>query len=129
MSDRVRITALSLMLMTAAVHAQDEGSDTNASASASANDAASSIEENSLDNRDLDKLAGREDTETIFLQAQVVNQSALLQQNTLINSQSGHNTLAEGALNGATGFTTVIQNSGNQVVLQNTTLISVTITP
>ena len=40
------------------------------------------------------------------------------------NAATGHNTITEGALAGASGFPMVIQNSGNGVLIQNATIVN-----
>lgn len=45
------------------------------------------------------------------------------------NSASGNNSIAGGAFTGAAGFPIVIQNSGNGVLIQNATIINMTLKP
>ncbi|WP_332669993.1 hypothetical protein [Aromatoleum sp.] len=40
------------------------------------------------------------------------------------NTATGHNTITEGALAGASGLPMVIQNSGNGVLIQNATIVN-----
>lgn len=40
------------------------------------------------------------------------------------NTVTGHNTITEGALAGASGLPMVIQNSGNGVLIQNATIVN-----
>ncbi|MCC7548099.1 MAG: hypothetical protein IT532_10065 [Burkholderiales bacterium] len=42
---------------------------------------------------------------------------------------TGNNTIGGGSFAGARGFPTVIQNSGNGVLIQNATIINVTVRP
>ncbi|MEP7186307.1 MAG: hypothetical protein ABI767_10760 [Rhodanobacter sp.] len=42
---------------------------------------------------------------------------------------TGFNAISDGAFNGATGVSTVIQNSGNSVLIQNATIINVQFKP
>jgi hypothetical protein len=54
--------------------------------------------------------------------------SATLEDNTLTGSTiTGTNTVAGDAFTSANGFFTVIQNSGNQVIIQDSTIINVTV--
>lgn len=45
--------------------------------------------------------------------------------NNAINTVSGANMVMDQAFNGMNGFTTVIQNSGNNVLIQNSTILNV----
>jgi hypothetical protein len=45
--------------------------------------------------------------------------------NQAINLSTGNNSLTDGAFTGATGLATVIQNSGNNVLIQNATIVNV----
>ncbi len=47
--------------------------------------------------------------------------------NQTVASPTGDNAIADSALHDAHGFTTVIQNTGNHVVIQDVTIINVTI--
>ena len=40
------------------------------------------------------------------------------------NVRTGYNSVAEGSFSGASGFSTVVQNSGNNVLIQNATIIN-----
>jgi hypothetical protein len=50
-----------------------------------------------------------------------------LHDNTAINSVNGGNTISNGAFASANGLTTAIQNSGNNVLIQNSTIVNVVI--
>lgn len=56
-------------------------------------------------------------------------QNAILRDNVLQAGVNGDNYIATGAMNGMTGIGTVIQNTGNQVIIQDTTMVNVTIRP
>lgn len=56
-------------------------------------------------------------------------QAAVLENNTLNAGVNGANYIHTGAMNGLTGIATVIQNTGNQVIIQDTTMVNVTISP
>ncbi len=56
-------------------------------------------------------------------------QTAVLENNTLNAGVNGANYIHTGAMNGLTGIATVIQNTGNQVIIQDTTMVNVTISP
>jgi hypothetical protein len=57
------------------------------------------------------------------------NQHGTLDNVTVVNSITGHNTIDGGSFANANGFPTVIQNSGNGVLIQNSTILNVTIHP
>jgi hypothetical protein len=57
-----------------------------------------------------------------------VDMGADLRDNTVVNSNSGDNLASDGAFAGAHGFSTIIQNSGNHVIIQNSTIVNLTIT-
>jgi hypothetical protein len=49
---------------------------------------------------------------------------ASLNGNALLAGINGTNTVSSGVFSGASGVTTLIQNSGNQVIIQNSTIIN-----
>lgn len=53
--------------------------------------------------------------------------TATLEDNTITGSVTGTNSVGGDAFTGANGFFTVIQNSGNQVIIQDSTIINVTV--
>ncbi len=53
--------------------------------------------------------------------------NATLQENTNTSSMTGTNSVSGSAFTGASGYFTVIQNSGNQVIIQDSTIINVTV--
>lgn len=55
----------------------------------------------------------------------VVIQTGEVQANTAWGVTSGNNTISSGAFSDATGLPTVIQNSGNNVLIQNSTVVDV----
>jgi hypothetical protein len=58
---------------------------------------------------------------------QVFNQMALrgvVSDNQAIDVQTGNNLITDGALSGAAGLPMVIQNSGNNVLIQNATIVN-----
>jgi len=58
---------------------------------------------------------------------QVINKSTLdgvVSDNQAYNLNTGSNLVTEGSFAGASGFATVIQNSGNNVLIQNSTIIN-----
>ena len=49
--------------------------------------------------------------------------------NVATGNTTGTNTIATGAFTDASGFVTAIQNTGNNVLIQNATIVNVAITP
>lgn len=49
--------------------------------------------------------------------------------NTAVNTQTGDNIVSTGAFNATSGFVSTVQNSGNNVLIQNSTIINVEIDP
>jgi hypothetical protein len=58
----------------------------------------------------------------------VIGMGADVRDNTVVNSTSGDNLVNGGAFAGTQGFSTIIQNSGNHVIIQNSTVVNLTIT-
>lgn len=54
---------------------------------------------------------------------------AVLTDNSTSNSVTGSNTIDEGSFHEASGIFSIIQNTGNNVIIQDSTIITVTITP
>lgn len=53
--------------------------------------------------------------------------NARLNDNIVYSSVNGSNNIGKGAFTDAIGFPTVIQNSGNNVIIQNNTILNVTL--
>lgn len=78
----------------------------------------------------LDDLRAREDTSSMQVgQIGRITEHAVLHDNVVIGGQSGHNLIGAGALDNASGIATVIQNSGHNVVIQESLIVNVTVTP
>lgn len=76
-----------------------------------------------VDSATLARLSGgSETTETMTLNGTVAN-------NTVDHVVNGANVISTGAFTGAMGFPTVIQNSGNGVLIQNATIVNVQFQP
>ena len=56
-----------------------------------------------------------------------IDARATMSGNVVYSSVNGANSLAEGALTGVSGIATVIQNSGNQVIIQNALVLNLTL--
>ncbi len=68
--------------------------------------------------------------EAKVLMSQTINKAELdgtLEGNTAINSVTGDNVISNGAFADASGLSTAIQNSGNNVLIQNSTIVNVVI--
>lgn len=53
-----------------------------------------------------------------------INSDGLVSNNQASNLTTGSNWITEGSFAGAAGFSTVVQNSGNNVLIQNPTIIN-----
>ena len=73
----------------------------------------------------LDAQRGGTNTGPITLNTNMLN--ATLFENSAKGNVTGHNTITEGAFVGASGLPTVIQNSGNNVIIQNGTVLNLTV--
>ncbi|SIS68936.1 hypothetical protein [Neptunomonas antarctica] len=57
------------------------------------------------------------------------NADATLENNTAVNNINGFNIIDKGSFTEASGVFSIIQNTGNNVIIQDSTIITVTITP
>jgi hypothetical protein len=73
----------------------------------------------------LDAQRGGTTTGPITVNTNTLN--ATLYENSAKGNVTGHNTITEGAFVGASGLPTVIQNSGNNVIIQNGTVLNLTV--
>ncbi len=85
----------------------------------------SSAETVSID--ELENARGREGVDITALNN--MNVSATLTDNTANNNVTGANFIDDGAFSGAGGMFSVIQNTGNNVIIQDSTIVNVTIIP
>ncbi|WP_240141534.1 hypothetical protein [Nitrosomonas sp. HPC101] len=76
---------------------------------------------------ELDSATGREGIDVTTLNN--MNVRALLSGNTATNNTSGVNMIDNGSFAGSGGMFSVIQNSGNNVLIQDSTIINVTVLP
>lgn len=76
---------------------------------------------------ELDNATGREGVDVTTLNN--MNVRALLAGNRATNNVSGFNSIDNGSFVGASGMFSVIQNSGNNVLIQDSTIVNVTIMP
>jgi hypothetical protein len=65
--------------------------------------------------------------ENLRLQLSSASLNAEVSKNALTSGLTGSNTVTNGAFSNAQGIATVIQNSGNQVIIQNNTIINLTL--
>ena len=87
-------------------------------------DAATAIPDDLLGN---ESAMARIDLGPIVINDQEVN--GVVQGNVATGNTTGNNSIADGAFAGAAGFTTAIQNTGNNVLIQNSTIINVSLDP
>ena len=73
----------------------------------------------------LDAQRGGMNTGPVTVNTNMLN--AKVFDNSAIGNVTGHNTITEGAFAGASGLPTVIQNSGNNVLIQNGTVLNLTV--
>lgn len=76
---------------------------------------------------ELDTMRGREGVDITTLNN--MNVRATLSDNQANNNATGYNIIDHGAFTQASGITSVIQNSGNNVIIQDSTIVNVTIIP
>lgn len=57
------------------------------------------------------------------------NVSGVVEGNVATDNTNGNNTISDNAFAGAAGFATAIQNTGNNVLIQNSTIINVSTDP
>ena len=67
---------------------------------------------------------GRYKPELVHLSSQELD--AVLEDNTVIGTENGNNTVASQAFTNAQGHVSIIQNSGNNVIIQDTTIYNIT---
>lgn len=73
-----------------------------------------------LDGGALDEYRGGSEV----LMYEINKSDGIVSDNQAYNLTTGNNLITEGSLAGASGFSTVIQNSGNNVLIQNSTIIN-----
>ncbi len=76
---------------------------------------------------DLDNERGRGGVDVTTLNNSYVG--ATMRDSSATNNTSGSNYIDSGSFAGASGLTSVIQNTGNNVIIQNSTTVNVTIIP
>ena len=82
-----------------------------------------------LSDADLDVQHARGIGETVNIdqlnmQLNDLHENAKLENNSVYSSNTGNNTVSHDAFAGSSGFATVIQNSGNNVIIQNATIVN-----
>lgn len=85
----------------------------------------------SIDPAELDTQRGREglNIEDVVMQLNDVHTDASVANNVLTSQNTGGNLVEAGAFGNAAGLVFNVQNSGNHVIIQNTTLINVNMQP
>lgn len=85
---------------------------------------------NPLSSAELGEENGRKDIQIDELNIHLIgsDQKGYLENNLIYGTtNNGANTITENAFSNMSGFATVIQNSGNQVLIQDTTIVDVTV--
>ena len=77
----------------------------------------------------LDDLTGKARIEVDRIQVNDQDLTGTVSGNVAIENQTGHNTISTAAYTDAAGFITTIQNTGNNVLIQNATIINLTVEP
>lgn len=84
-----------------------------------------------VSHENLSELTGRQEMDIDNFGMQIVNsdQRAEVNNNSIVNATiaNGANSIGENAFSNASGFLTVIQNSGNQVLIQNDLIMNLTV--
>lgn len=84
-----------------------------------------------VSHENLSELTGRQEIDIDNFGMQIVNsdQRAEVNNNSIFNSTiaNGANSIGDNAFSNASGFLTVIQNSGNQVLIQNDLIMNLTV--
>ena len=77
----------------------------------------------------LDALSGGQDMQidNIDMLVSNMNLKAQMEKNVLYSTSTGANTVSNGAFSNANGISTVIQNSGNQVIINNALILNLQI--
>lgn len=79
---------------------------------------------------DLEASRGKQGIDILSVSQETnASQQAQVNNNSLSGVTTGDNLVESGAFRGATGNTTLIQNSGNQVVIQENTIYNITFAP
>ncbi|MBS3964841.1 MAG: hypothetical protein KGZ80_10180 [Methylomonas sp.] len=76
---------------------------------------------------ELDNERGKGDIDIVTLNNATAQ--ALLKNSTSYNNITGNNIIDSSSFSGSSGLVSVIQNSGNNVIIQDSTIINVTIVP
>lgn len=82
------------------------------------------LEESPVNHSQLQAARGMADIEMVMM-SNGADQNAMLQDNKLYSDATGNNIINQGAFTGTAGITSLIQNTGNQVVIQETTLVNI----
>jgi hypothetical protein len=81
--------------------------------------------EQQVDEQDLEGNRGRENT--TLNQINKMTLEAVLSNNVTDNVVTGNNVITDGAFTNTTGFPMVIQNTGNNVIIQNATILNLNV--
>ena len=79
------------------------------------------------DDLELQRARAMLEVEKVVINEQNLN--GVVSGNTAIDTVTGHNTINGEAFSGAAGFVSSIQNTGNNVLIQSSTIVNVTVEP
>lgn len=114
-----------LLLLGSAGHAEEDTAETQTGgAHVSSFDAARPL---SLEELGEQRAAARIEVDDVTINT--ADSDGAVVDNTAINNRTGQNTIAGGAFVGAAGFIHSVQNTGNNVLIQNSTIINVSVEP
>lgn len=119
------------LLLAAATASADEQAQPPVSSSAEDGDSIASLfgATEPISAASLDEMSGKARLEVDKIQVTNQELNGAVTDNVATNNQTGHNTISTGAYQDASGFITTIQNTGNNVLIQNATVINVSVEP
>ncbi|HZF29950.1 MAG TPA: hypothetical protein VE907_12575 [Gammaproteobacteria bacterium] len=82
-----------------------------------------------LDAAALDQQRAKAKLELDKLTLNTNDQDGVVTGNTALDNTTGHNSIAGDAFGNASGFVSAVQNTGNNVLIQNSTIINVAVEP
>jgi hypothetical protein len=87
------------------------------------------VAENVISAEELDSVSGRQIVaiDDIDIQLNNMQLNAEMGENVLYSNRTGLNVVTNDAFTGASGIATVIQNSGNQVIINNALILNMTV--
>ena len=86
-------------------------------------------ESDTLSSEELNSERAKQKIEVDRIQINDQDLNGTVSDNTAIGNTTGHNSITGDAFSGAAGFISSVQNSGNNVLIQNSTIINVSVEP